>query len=96
MERSFDSFAAVLTKINDGEGTLGKLITEPELYDNLNATTARLDSVLTKIDMAEGNLGLLVNDTGLYVELTNLLVRANNLITDIQENPRDYFKFSVF
>ena len=52
--------------------------------------------VLTKIDMAEGNLGLLVNDTGLYVEITNLVVRANSLITDIQENPRDYFKFSVF
>ena len=75
---------------------MGKLITEPELYDNLNATSARLDSILTKIDMAEGNLGLLVNDTELYVELTNLMARANSLITDIQENPRDYFKFSVF
>jgi len=83
-------------QVNENSGTLGKLITEPELYDNLNATSARLDSILTKIDMAEGNLGLLVNDTGLYVELTNLIVRANNLITDIQENPRDYFKFSVF
>jgi len=83
-------------QVNDNSGTLGKLIREPELYDNLNATSARLDSIFTKIDMAEGNLGLLVNDTGLYVELTNLIVRANNLITDIQENPRDYFKFSVF
>ena len=84
------------TQVNENQGTLGKLITEPELYDNLNATAARLDSVMTKIDMADGNLGLLVNDTSLYVELTNLMARANTLIADIQENPRDYFKFSVF
>jgi phospholipid/cholesterol/gamma-HCH transport system substrate-binding protein len=84
------------TQVNENQGTLGKLITEPELYDNLNATAARLDSVLTKIDMADGNLGLLLNDTSLYVELTNLMARANTLISDIQENPRDYFKFSVF
>ena len=91
-----NSVGDLAAQVNENQGTLGKLITEPELYDNLNATSARLDSILTKIDMADGNLGLLVNDTGLYVELTNLLVRANDLISDIQENPRDYFKFSVF
>ena len=93
MSQSVGDLAA---QVNENKGTLGKLITEPALYDNLTATSARLDSILTKIDMAEGNLGLLVNDSGLYVELTNLLARANTLITDIQEHPRDYFKFSVF
>jgi phospholipid/cholesterol/gamma-HCH transport system substrate-binding protein len=93
MSQSVGDLAA---QVNENKGTLGKLITEPALYDNLTATSARLDSILTKVDMAEGNLGLLVNDSGLYVELTNLLARANTLITDIQEHPRDYFKFSVF
>ncbi len=91
-----NSVGNLANQVNENQGTLGKLISEPELYDNLNATSARLDSIMTKIDMAEGNLGLLVNDTGLYVEITNLVVRANSLITDIQDNPRDYFKFSVF
>jgi phospholipid/cholesterol/gamma-HCH transport system substrate-binding protein len=72
------------------------LIAEPALYENLNATSARLDSILTKIDRSQGSAGLLVNDTGLYVELTNLMARANTLITDIQKDPRKYFKFSVF
>jgi len=83
-------------QVSENQGTLGKLITEPALYDNLNQSSARLDSILTKIDMSKGNLGLMVNDSGLYVELTNLLARAKSLITDIEKNPRKYFKFSVF
>jgi len=83
-------------QVSENGGTLGKLVTEPALYDNLNQSSARLDSILTKIDLAKGNLGLMVNDSMLYVELTNLLTRANNLITDIQKDPRKYFKFSVF
>lgn len=90
------SVGDLATQVNETKGTLGKLIAEPALYDNLNATSARLDSVLTKINRSEGNLGLLVNDTALYAELSNLLTRANNLITDIEKNPRKYFKFSVF
>jgi len=90
------SVGDLATQVNENKGTLGKLIAEPALYDNLNATSARLDSVLNKINRSEGNLGLLVNDTALYVELSNLLARANNLITDIEKNPRKYFKFSVF
>ncbi|MCX6834023.1 MAG: MlaD family protein [candidate division Zixibacteria bacterium] len=83
-------------QVSENKGTLGKLVTEPALYDNLNSSSARLDSILTKIDLAKGNLGLMVNDSALYVELTNLLTRANSLITDIEKNPRKYFKFSVF
>jgi len=96
VQRMSQSVGDLAAQVSENRGTLGKLITEPELYDNLTATSARLDSILTGIDMADGNLGMLVNDTGLYVELTNLLARANNLITDIEKNPRKYFKFSVF
>ncbi|MEW5797234.1 MAG: MlaD family protein [Candidatus Zixiibacteriota bacterium] len=90
------SVGDLASQVSEDRGTLGKLVADSALYDNLNATTARLDSILTKIDRSEGNLGMLVNDTALYTELSNLLTRANNLITDIEKNPRRYFKFSVF
>jgi phospholipid/cholesterol/gamma-HCH transport system substrate-binding protein len=96
LEKMSSSVADLSDQVDQNTGTIGRLFKDPALYDNLTATSARLDSVLTKIDHAEGNMGLLVNDTALYVELTNLLVRANNLITDIEKNPRKYFKFSVF
>lgn len=96
IESMSNSVGSLSEKVDQNTGTIGRLFNDPQLYDNLNATSARLDSVLTKIDLAQGNMGLLVNDTALYVEMVNLMARANNLITDIQENPRDYFKFSIF
>ncbi len=83
-------------KVDQNTGTIGRLVNDPALYDNLSASTAKLDTLLRKINAAEGNLGLLVNDTALYSEMTDLMARLNNLITDIQDNPRKYFKFSVF
>lgn len=96
IEKTSNSVASLSDKVDNNTGTLGRLINDPELYDNLTATTAKFDSILFKINTAEGNLGLLVNDTALYSEMTNLMSRMNNLITDIQKDPRKYFKFSVF
>ena len=83
-------------KVTANTGTIGKLVNDPALYDNLSATSAKMDTILQKINSAEGTLGLFVNDTVLYTEFANLLVRMNNLVSDIEENPRKYFKFSVF
>lgn len=96
IEDMAQSVSELSTQVGDNTGTLGKLMTEPELYDNLASSTARLDTIMTKINNAEGSMGLLVNDTTLYIEVTNLMVRVNNLVTDIEKNPRKYFKFSVF
>lgn len=41
----------LLDKINNGEGTAGKLINDPALYDNLERSTAALDSLL--VDLKE-------------------------------------------
>mgnify|MGYP001045584736 CR=1 FL=1 len=96
IERMSTSIADLSDQVNENSGTVGRLFNDPALYDNLAATSARLDSIMTKIDAAEGSMGLLVNDTALYVEMTNLLARANNLIADIERNPGRYLKFSVF
>lgn len=96
IETMSNSVEDLSEKVTQNSGTLGRIINDPALYDNLAASTARLDSIMRKIDRAEGTLGLFVNDTSLYSEFSNLLVRMNSLISDIEKNPRKYFKFSVF
>jgi len=86
----------VTAKIDSGQGSLGRLLNDDNLYVNVNRSTARLDSILSKIDRGEGSAGSLVNDQQLYEEIRNLVVRVENLVSDIEKNPRKYFKFSVF
>jgi phospholipid/cholesterol/gamma-HCH transport system substrate-binding protein len=86
----------ITARIDSGQGSLGKIINEDEIYDNLARSSMRLDSILTKIDRGDGSAGALLNDDRLYEEIHELVLRINNLVTDIEENPRKYFKFSVF
>jgi len=83
-------------KIDSGQGSLGKLVHNDTLYNNLSHSTAHLDSLLAKIDRGEGSVGALVNDRILYEQVRDLVTRLNSLVTDIEKNPHKYFKFSVF
>ncbi len=55
-----------------------------------------VDSVLTGIQNGEGTLGLAAKNPALYNETIATMQDLRTLIADIQQNPRKYFKFSVF
>lgn len=40
----------ILTKINSGEGSLGKMVNDPALYDNLESMTGQMDSLIKNIN----------------------------------------------
>jgi phospholipid/cholesterol/gamma-HCH transport system substrate-binding protein len=81
-----------------------------ETLDDASAAAARLDSTLTKLDgvvtsldgvlakveSGEGTLGRLVQNDALYYELVVTLRDAKALMQDVRENPKRYFKFSIF
>jgi phospholipid/cholesterol/gamma-HCH transport system substrate-binding protein len=93
---TLDNTSDLTGKMRAGQGSLGKLANDVNLYDNMSRSAARLDSILAKINRGEGSAGALVNDAQLYEEIRNLVTRINSLVTDIEKNPRKYFKFSVF
>jgi phospholipid/cholesterol/gamma-HCH transport system substrate-binding protein len=87
---------SLMTRVERGEGTLGRLSKDPALYDHMAGASARMDSALARVERGEGNLGRLSQDEELYRNLEQSLARLNGLLTDIQANPKKYFKFSVF
>ncbi len=54
------------------------------------------DTVIARLQTGTGTLGLLLSDSTLYREATATVVQLRQLLADIQDNPRKYFKFSVF
>lgn len=96
IEKTSNTVAELSTQVTENRGTLGKIVNDPALYDNLAASTAKLDTIMAQIQNAEGSLGLLVNDTALYVEVVNLLARSNNLMADLEMNWRHHLKISIF
>lgn len=69
LEETMANIKEITRRLKDGEGTIGKLLTDDSLYTNLVAISARLER-------GEGTLGKLMSDDGLY---TNLLAVSARL-----------------
>jgi phospholipid/cholesterol/gamma-HCH transport system substrate-binding protein len=62
-----------------GEGTVGALLRDDELYGRMLATTTELQGTLRQINSADGTLGRLLRDPMLYDRLTLAVGRVDSL-----------------
>ncbi len=59
----------ILARIENGDGTLGKLVNDDNAYAELEKTLADVREVMAKVKRGEGSLGKLINDPALYERL---------------------------
>ena len=49
LKETVERINSIVDNVEEGNGSLGKLVNNEELYDNLNATSANLDRLLQDI-----------------------------------------------
>ena len=81
---SFDRLNRVMEKVEKGEGSLGKLMTDKKLYDNLATLSFELKILADTINRGEGSLGKLMRSDEPYKKILAILNRADATLTDIQ------------
>ena len=81
----------ILNKANQGEGTLGRVINDESLYNNLDAavgeaklTVVKLQTTLDKVNRGDGSAGKLLNDPELYNNLNNTVAQLEAISKDIR------------
>jgi phospholipid/cholesterol/gamma-HCH transport system substrate-binding protein len=62
-----------------GEGTMGQLLTNRTLYDQLSGTLGQLNSLLVRLERPSGTFGRLIDDPTLYQNLTSVLGQLDSL-----------------
>jgi len=72
----------LVTKIEKGEGTISKFISDPSLYDNLKDSAKALSSTLKEIRDARGTVRLLIDDPTLY----NRMVAASSSLEQFSKS----------
>ena len=78
-----DNFRSVIGVVAERQASIERIMTGA-------------DSVMTRLEGGYGTIGRLVGDSTLYVEAYRAIAELRSLIADVKENPRKYFKFSVF
>jgi phospholipid/cholesterol/gamma-HCH transport system substrate-binding protein len=74
-----DELTKMLKDIRAGKGTAGKLITDDQLYKELNAFLQSADTVVDTVNKGKGTLGQLVNDPAAYKALNASLQNLSEL-----------------
>jgi phospholipid/cholesterol/gamma-HCH transport system substrate-binding protein len=64
-----DELTKVLKDVRAGKGTVGKLLTDEQLYKELNAFITSAENVVNTVNRGKGTLGQLVNDPAAYKSL---------------------------
>jgi len=80
-----DELNGIVKKINTGEGTMGRLVNDEALYDNLNAAIRESQSLLNEITHGKGSAGKFVNDPVLYDNLTRTVGQLEGIAADLHE-----------
>lgn len=65
--------------LSRGEGTMGQLLRDDQLYSNLNAATLEMRTMLAQINRADGTFGRLVRDPALYEQMHRAVTRMDSL-----------------
>jgi len=69
-------YKSIAQKINNGQGTVGKLITSKELYGSAEKLISRFNDISAAIQQEKGTAGKLIYDKALY---DNLNITTNNM-----------------
>jgi len=75
----------IVRKIDQGEGTLGRLVNDPLLYDNVQVATADLKVILDRLENGEGTLGRLLNDPTLYEDASSTVANLRDISGRVRE-----------
>ena len=83
----------IIGKINVREGTLGKLINDPSIFNNLTGTSEELQGLVTQIKTGEGTIGRLIAEPEIYEDLRKTLLQAENIVAKVNEGEGTLGKF---
>lgn len=81
---TFERLGRVVDDITKGNGTLGRLTTDPALYNNIVKLTGELNALAVTINRGDGTLGRLARNPEPYNKLIDILNRTDRTLQDIQ------------
>ena len=82
---SLEGSRQIITSINEGEGTLGRLINDPELYNEWLRLSRQGTEVLGRVQHGDGALPSLLNDRRLYDQLVRTTTDLEGLTGEIRQ-----------
>ncbi len=73
----------IVSFVESGQGSVGKLIYDPTLYNRVDSTVTQFQNLVTDIAQGQGSLGKLVTDDELYRKANTTIDKLNQIIDEV-------------
>lgn len=74
---------SILEEIQNGNGTLGKVIYDPTMINKINGILNQVQGLLNDVNSGRGTLGQLFTDKTLYVKANDAIDKLNRMVDEI-------------
>src|SRR4051812_26325767 len=75
----------IMATIEDGKGSVGKVLNDPALFDKANALLAQMQAIVGQVNSGKGSIGKLLNDDELYNKMNGSVDKLSKIINEIDD-----------
>ena len=83
----------IIAFVESGQGSVGKLIYDPTLYDRLASTVREFQDLVNQVSQGNGTIGKLISDDELYRKANATVDKLNAIIDDLNAGKGTAGKF---
>ena len=80
-----DDIKRMAERVDRGEGTLGKFLTDTSIYDNADATVSEFHALVRDARTGPGTIGKFINDDTVYNRFTEIEDHMDSLVMKIEQ-----------
>ncbi len=88
-----DQFRRMAERVDRGEGTIGKFLSDTSIYDNANQATVEMTTLVRDARTGNGTIGRLMSDDGLYQRISTTMDRVDSVIARVERGEGTIGKF---
>ncbi len=85
LQDTVQKIQTIVGDVENGKGTIGKLLVDQTLFNNLQATVSQVQLLVTTLNSKTGTVGHLINDNALYEQVQAVVTRVDQLTLGLQQ-----------
>ena len=75
----------IVASVNRGEGTLGKFLKDPSLYNHANESVEKIDAMIGSIQQGQGTAGKIIASDELYNKIDTTVTNVNDVLAAVRD-----------
>lgn len=83
----------ILAAVETGEGSVGKFIKDPALFNKANDLLAQMQKIMDDVSKGKGSIGKLLSDDELYRKISGSVDKLNKIVDDLNAGKGNAGKF---